>query len=916
MTKFIAGRTICILIVLISMNILGAEYSQAQQMSGIDNSSYENNTIRILGIDPTAYPKIKVNVFVDKFFAVAGDLDKEDFRVEEDGSEVAIDNFYFTGNASGQKLDLAVVFDNTNSMRPEIGAMKSKVKDLTDSIDAAGIDAIYSLVSFGNDVSVRTAWTSDPTAFKKVVDALYVITGIDEPENPLDGIEAVLSMGFRPEAQKFILVITDDYAHHKDDGSSISNFTKEEVEADLNESGAMLVVVSPKFEGSSEYVDLREVAEDTDSLWIDIESCDFSAILEQFKGIVTGSYVIEYASPDPTPGRTKTVSVSMISPEFAEYEAISSYIVPSNVTSPNDPPVIDDLRADKESPQQPGSAITWTVDAADPNSDQILYRFFLDDEPTTNWKVESSWTWTTPSEEGEYRIEAQVRDGNHAGPNGMDDRRAASFQITSPTAVEPDNQPPVIDDLVGEQNNATAITWTATAIDEDGDQILYKFYLNNMSMTEWITNATWTLNTADAGVGENQVAVEIRDGKHSDPDDFDDVRFVQFELSSMKLMVQTWMKIFGGPGDDIAYDVQQTSDGGYIFVGHNEKSQNDGMDNANGTQLLKSDAYDTWMVKTDGSANMQWEIAPGRPLWDEGLSVQETIDNGYVIAGFTRTYGGGITDVRLIKTDSFGNIEWDEIYGGSNGDEGISVQQVSDGGYIISGYTGFSNSSSKDVWLIRVNSSGHNVWDKVFGGWNNDVAYSVKQTNDSGYIAAGWTGSYGKGAGDAWLIKTDHRGNKEWDRTFGGLNGDFAYSVQQTIEGGYIIAGYTESYGAGKKDAWLIKTDTNGNYLWDRTFGGSGDDWAYSVQQTSEGGYIIAGLTNSYGAGEEDVWLIKTDAFGNKIWDRTFGGSGIDRGWSVRQTSDGGYIVVGHTYSYGSGGMDVLLIKTDSNGNV
>lgn len=899
MAKFIAEKTICILIVLISMNIFGAEYSQAQQMPVIGDSSYENNTVRILGIDPTAYPKIKVNVFVDRFSAVAGDLDKENFRVEEDGSEVAIDNFYFTGNASGQKLDLAVVFDNTNSMRPEIGAMKSKVKDLTDSIAAAGIDASYSLVSFGNDVSVRTAWTSDPAAFKIEVDALYVISGIDEPENPLDAIEAVLSMGFRPDSQKVILVITDDYAHHKDDGSSISNFTKEEVEADLNESGAMLVVVSPKFEGSSEYVDLREVAEDTDSLWIDIESGDFSAILEQFKGIVTGSYVIEYASPDPTPASTKTVSVSVIASEFAEYEAISSYIVPSNVTSPNDPPVIDELTADKTSPQQPGSAITWTVNAADPNGDQILYRFFLDDEPTTNWKVENSWTWTAPAEEGSYRIEAQVRDGAHAGPNGMDDRRAASFQIASPTTVEPDNRPPVVDDLVGAQNSATAINWTATAIDEDGDQILYKFYLNNRSMTEWSTDGTWTLNTAEAIVGENRVAVEIRDGKHSDPDGYDDTGFVQFELSSMKLIVQKGLINLGAGRQ--AVSVQLTSDGGYIVAGNGGPG--------------------AWLVKIDANGNKLWDRTVECPHAND---VQQTNDGGYIFVGSKDSQGW------FMKTDADGNKLWDKTFGELNlvydqdNDFNLyylfSGNQTSDGGYILAGMKklpkyikyGRTISADNDFWLIKTDENGNEVWSRTFASSpSQEWAHSVLQTNDGGYILAGNTGD---SPGDfdsiedlptwrgTWLIKTDSLGYMEWDRI---LPGNGYNSVRQTNDGGYIVGGGAYSS--------LIKIDSMGNMEWDEF---SNLYTLRDVQQTVDGGYVTTGFRSGLLGMDlltADLnfdfteFLIKIDSLGNEEWRKILI---PNTEWvSIKQTHDSGYIIAGHNRT------TALLLKTDSHGN-
>jgi hypothetical protein len=153
------------------------------------------------------------------------------------------------------------------------------------------------------------------------------------------------------------------------------------------------------------------------------------------------------------------------------------------------------------------------------------------------------------------------------------------------------------------------------------------------------------------------------------------------------------------------------------------------------------------------------------------------------------------------------------------------------------------------------------AWTKTFGGSDNDVASSVEQTSDGGYIVAGWTGSYGAGSYDVWLIKTDSSGDMAWNKTFGGPDGDQAASVRQTSDGGYIIAGFTASYGAGGQDAWLIKTDSSGDMAWNKTFGGSGDDGANSVEQTSDGGYIVAGSSASYGAGGGDVWLIKVAAY-------------------------------------------------------
>jgi hypothetical protein len=240
----------------------------------------------------------------------------------------------------------------------------------------------------------------------------------------------------------------------------------------------------------------------------------------------------------------------------------------------------------------------------------------------------------------------------------------------------------------------------------------------------------------------------------------------------------------------------------------------------------------------------------------------------------------------------------------------------------VAGTTESYGVGDKDVWLIKTNSLGNEDWNRTFGGSKWELGLVVQQTSDDGYVVTAGTRSYGAGNSDVWLIKTNSLGNEEWNRTFGGTEGDYGMSVQQTSDDGFIMTGRTNYSEASVGDLWLIKTDNLGNEEWNRTFGGAGRDEGQTAQQTSDSGYIIAGATNSYGAGEMDMWLIKTDGSGNEEWNKTFGGGRWDVssmhwfGHAVHEIADDEYILVGSTESYGAGDSDIWLIRFDASGSI
>jgi hypothetical protein len=369
-----------------------------------------------------------------------------------------------------------------------------------------------------------------------------------------------------------------------------------------------------------------------------------------------------------------------------------------------------------------------------------------------------------------------------------------------------------------------------------------------------------------------------------------------------------WMKTFGGRGNDLCYSLDTTADGGCILVGE--------------TSSFGSGSSDVWLIKVDDLGQEEWNKTYGGHRSDYGIDGHQTSDHGFILVGGTASYGAGNDDTWLIKTDQMGTELWNRTFGGSDIDQGYVVKQVSDGGYIICGGTKSYGKGPNDYWVIRTDQNGHELWNITYGLKGYDWGYDIIETRDHGFVFTGGTDTSLSGTHilDIGLIKVNQNGVLQWAKMFNkppaAKRWDEGYGVIQTTDDGFIIAGIAHTYSwdeNGTGAGWIIKTDADGKKQWDTTYGGENNDCLCSIQETTDGGYILSGWTFSYGEGSADLWFMKTDAQGRDQWDMTLGGEAFD--WAlfhtVRQTADQQYLVAGTTESMGAGGDDILLVKLE-----
>jgi hypothetical protein len=378
-----------------------------------------------------------------------------------------------------------------------------------------------------------------------------------------------------------------------------------------------------------------------------------------------------------------------------------------------------------------------------------------------------------------------------------------------------------------------------------------------------------------------------------------------------------WQKSLGGTSYDYAYSINQTTDGGYIVAGYSSSN--------NGYVTGNHGNADYLVVKLSSAGAVEWQKSLGGTSFESASFVNQTTDGGYIVAGYSGSNNGdvtgnhGVQDFWIVKLSSIGTIQWQKSLGGTQGDYGSSIVQTTDGGYIVAGYTGSNNGDvtenhgGTDYWIVKLSSTGVIQWQKSLGGIGRDYAYSIVQTTDGGYIVAGYTESNdgdvsgNHGDNDYWVVKLSSTGAIQWQKSLGGTSEDKAYSIIQTTDEGYIIAGHTVSNDGdvsgnrGSTDYWVVKLSSAGAIQWQKSLGATAYDAARSINQTIDGGYIVAGYSFSNAGdvsgnhGNADYWIAKLSPTGALQWQKSLGGTSTDIPYSINQTTDGGYIVAGYS---------------------
>ncbi len=359
-----------------------------------------------------------------------------------------------------------------------------------------------------------------------------------------------------------------------------------------------------------------------------------------------------------------------------------------------------------------------------------------------------------------------------------------------------------------------------------------------------------------------------------------------------------WNKLFGGPQREIGWSCLKTNDQGFVVAGL--------------TRSFGAGEVDAYIIKTDYTGEEQWSRTFGGKKADLVVSVKSTHDHGLVAAGFTTSFCSGRSGVYLIRLDSEGTVKWEKAYCGEGNDRGSCVIANRSNEYVVCGERTSTDTTGQDILLLKTDDEGKVIWERTFGGKDLEVGRSVIQTEDEGYLIGGHTQPEGSDNSDILLIRTDSKGNQIWRKTFGGPGKEFIHGTSgliQSGDGGFIIGGVTSSFGAGKDDYYVIKASGQGELVWQKYFGGADDDHPLSVIEVEDGDLVLAGYTKSFGVPNRTSQVLRIDSQGKEKWRTTLGGPGFNCAICIQAVSNNEYVICGETVNNSKGERDVYLTK-------
>jgi len=380
------------------------------------------------------------------------------------------------------------------------------------------------------------------------------------------------------------------------------------------------------------------------------------------------------------------------------------------------------------------------------------------------------------------------------------------------------------------------------------------------------------------------------------------LREIPGEDVSIYKLLATWAKAYGGSGDDTATAVAIAENGDIIVAGY--------------TYSFGAGSADFWVIRLDENGNVKWQKAYGGSGDDTATAVAIAENGDIIVAGWTSSFGAGGDDFWILRLDENGNIKWQKAYGGGSDDRAMAVAIAGNGDIIVTGRTSSFGAGNYDFWILRLDENGNIKWQKAYGGSGYEKAEAVAIAENGDIIVTGRTSSFGAGSDDFWILRLDENGNIKWQKAYGGSGYELPATVAIAENGDIVVAGWTDSFGAGNEDLWIIRLDGDGNIKWQKAYGGSGYEEAEAVAIAGNGDIIVVGWTDSFGTGNEAFWVLRLDENGNIKWQKAYGGSDSDGAEAVAIAGNGDIIVVGWTYTFGAGDYDFLVLSLDENGNI